>query len=307
MEPNDSYLECKRCFYRCNKKSNMLKHLDKKNLCVRILESYKYNDDDLYDLSLHRIKNNIKTFTCINCNKIFSNNNNLKRHIEKSCKKNINSNTYMASDDKKSNHLESDDKNIPIEESEILDSINESIKFGNNININNINGNNNNVNNINNNINININLTKSFDEEWDLSKIDVHKKIILLLNNCKFTSTLENILENEVNLNVLIDNTNDTGIVYANNKLINMNVKEIVKKTMDKLYKHLNDMHNDVMNPNTFNLSNNVFSIELEKMNSKYSDFIKSKDEQIKCKQYITDIYKKNNNNTLSHIEKTGY
>ena len=85
---NNSYYECKRCFYKSYQKNDMKKHLDKKILCLRSFESYKYKDEDLYDLSLQRIKTNIKNFTCTNCNKNFSNNNNLKRHIEKSCKQN---------------------------------------------------------------------------------------------------------------------------------------------------------------------------------------------------------------------------
>jgi hypothetical protein len=132
MEMTDSYLECKRCFYTCNKKSNMIKHLEKKKLCVRILESYKYNDKDLYDLSLIRIKNN----------------NNVKRNVEKLCAEN-------NLDDKLPNNVKNESENIII-------------------------GNNNNNTNINstinsNNINININITKSFDEEWDLSQIDINK------------------------------------------------------------------------------------------------------------------------------------
>jgi hypothetical protein len=325
---NNSYYECKRCFYKSYQKNDMKKHLDKKNLCLRSFESYKYKDEDLYDLSLHRIKTNIKNFTCINCNKNFSNNNNLKRHIEKSCKQNIINNkltnnisiksediinlhtdkklsSEMIMKEKKNINEENDTENIPIEASEILDFKNESIHIGNNSNsINSINS----INNINsNNINISINITKSFDEEWDLSQIDINKKIILLLNNAKFTSTLENILENEVNLNVLIDSTSDNGLVFEDNKLVNMNVKEIVKKTMDKLHKHLNDMHNDVMNPNIFNLDNKIFGNELTKINKKYTDFIESKTTQQNVKEYITDIYNKKKTNTVTYIENKGY
>ena len=32
MKYMDSYLECEKCFYKCNKKYNMIKHLDKKIL-----------------------------------------------------------------------------------------------------------------------------------------------------------------------------------------------------------------------------------------------------------------------------------
>jgi hypothetical protein len=86
-----------------------------------------------------------------------------------------------------------------------------------------------------------------------------------------------------------------------------MNVKEIVKKTMDKLHKHLNDMHNDVMNPNILNLDHNIFCTELNKINSKYTDFIQSKTTQHNVKEYITDIYNKKKYNTLNYIEKKGY
>jgi hypothetical protein len=85
-----------------------------------------------------------------------------------------------------------------------------------------------------------------------------------------------------------------------------MNVKEIVKKTMDKLYKHLNDMHNDVMNPNIFNLDHKIFCDELKKINTKYTDFIESKNTQQDVKEYITDIYNKKTN-TITYIEKKGY
>jgi predicted metal-dependent hydrolase len=86
-----------------------------------------------------------------------------------------------------------------------------------------------------------------------------------------------------------------------------MNVKEIVKKTMDKLHKHLNDMHNDVMNPNIFNLDNKIFGNELTKINKKYTDFIESKTTQQNVKEYITDIYNKKKTNTVTYIENKGY
>ena len=35
-----SYYECKRCSYKCNLKSDMKKHLERKNKCHRIPKSY---------------------------------------------------------------------------------------------------------------------------------------------------------------------------------------------------------------------------------------------------------------------------
>jgi hypothetical protein len=83
------YYECKRCFYKSYQKSDIKKHLDKKKICDRKLESYKYKDEELTNLSLER--NYVvekKDFLCKNCNKIFFNTSNLKRHLEKYCKKN---------------------------------------------------------------------------------------------------------------------------------------------------------------------------------------------------------------------------
>ena len=271
----------------------MAKHLDKKNLCLRTFESFKYKDEDLYDLSLVRIKNK---FICVKCDKNFCNNNTLKRHIEKSCKnKEIDSK-------KQESDIPIENSNISIEASEVIDFKPDTIQIGNN-NINNSTINSNNINLIN---NININITKSFDEQWDTSGIDVNKKFSLLFANSKFTKTLENILENQVNLNVLIDNTSDNGIVYNNNKFIKMNVKEIVKQTMDKLYKHLIEFHSDIFDSNNIDIDKECldFKRNLKNINTKYTDFTKSKDTQNIVKEYITDIFNKKKSNTIDYIEK---
>ena len=202
----------------------------------------------------------------------------LKIHNQKkSCKKNINLENSLDTP-----NILNKDLNIPIETSNII------------------------VKNIGSN-NIGNNITKSFDEDWDLSHIDIHKKIKLFLNNSKFTSTLENILENEVNLNVLIDNTSDNCIVFTNNKLINMNIKDIIKKTMDKLHKHLNNFHNDIINPNILNLRRDIFNNGLKTINIEYDNFNKNTDIQIEFQKYITDIYNKKKQTTFNFIEKNGY
>jgi hypothetical protein len=297
-----SYYECKRCFYKSYQKNDMTKHLNKKKLCSRTFESFKYKDEDLYDLSLQRIKLNTKKFTCTSCNKNFYNNNNLKRHIEKSCK---NKNLDSLEDE---SNVPTENSDIPIEASEVDDSKPDTIQIGNN-NINNVNNStinsNNNINLIN---NINISITKSFDEQWDTSGIDINKKFSLLFTNSKFTKTLENILENQVNLNVLIDNTSDNGIVFNDNKFVKMNVKEIVKQTMDKLHKHLIEFHSDIFDSNNIDADKKCvdFKLNLQNINSKYTNFTKSKDTQNIVKEYITDIYNKKKSNTIDYIEK-GY
>ena len=293
MNINNSYYECKRCFHKFYQKNDMKKHLYKKKLCLRTFESFKYKDEELYNLSLERIKNNNK-FICINCNKNFCNNYTLNIHIEKSCK-------MKKKNSEEEYKINAENSNIPIEALEIIDSnpttINNNISNSNNINSNNININ-----------NININITKSFDEQWDTSGIDNNKKFSLLFANSKFTKTLENILENQVNLNVLIDNTSDNGIVYNNNKFIKMNVKEIVKQTMDKLYKHLINFHSDIFDNNNIDIDKKCLDLKqnLQNINNKYTDFNKSKDTQTIVKKYITEIYNKKKTDTIDYIEN-GY
>ena len=116
-------------------------------------------------------------------------------------------------------------------------------------------------------------------------------------------------MENQVNLNVLIDNTSDNGIVYNNNQFIKMNVKEIVKQTMDKLHKHLINFHSDIFDSNN-NIDIDKKCVDLKQniqnINSKYKDFNKNKDTQSIVKKYITDIYNKKKDNTIDYIEN-GY
>lgn len=162
------------------------------------------------------------------------------------------------------------------------------------------------TNNITNNINLNIKLINSFDKDWNTEHIDEKMKLILLLNNSKFTSTLENILENEVNLNVLIDNTSNNGLVYIENDIKHLTIKDIVKKIMEKLHKHINDFKNDV---SKLNVNSNIIKSEIEVANEKYNEFNKSDEVQDHVKTCITSIYNKKKDDTVSVYKsiKQGY
>lgn len=85
----------------------MIRHLDRKKKCVKNIQSYKYNDEELYRMSLEIKKpndklnsknvkcnnysniNNLSVFNNVNkneckyCLKIFSNKGNLKKHLNK--------------------------------------------------------------------------------------------------------------------------------------------------------------------------------------------------------------------------------
>lgn len=68
-----------------------------------------------------------------------------------------------------------------------------------------------------------------FDEDWNAAHLDEQTKINLLLSSIKFTKTIEKILENDINLNVLINKDKSTGLVYKND----------IEKSMSKIYNHI--------------------------------------------------------------------
>ena len=270
---NNNNYECKRCFYQCYQLNDMKKHLNKKTICIRILESYHYKESELLNLSLTRKNEQIikeNNFVCDNCNKNFCTQSNLTRHKKLFCKNTkINTENEINSDNK--NEINSDNKNVL------------------NYNI---------TNNYNNIINVNINLINSFDENWTTSHIDDKTKCLLLLNNSKFIATLENILENEVNLNVLLDNTSENGLVYIKDNFVNMDVKDIIKKIMNKLYNKLCDFKNDIFDKK-INIDTKLLEDHIKIAYNKYNNYT----DDIKVQEYvdlfIKDIYNKKKEDTL--------
>ena len=99
-------------------------------------------------------------------------------------------------------------------------------------------------------------------EEWDVSEIDNNKKGEILLSNSKFSKILENILQNDVNLNVIL-NDNDIGIVYKNNKkkYEPMTNKDIIEKSMNKVYKHLKDFYNEIIKNNNLLILQRIYQV----------------------------------------------
>ena len=283
----DSYYECKRCLYKCKQKNDMKRHLNKKKKCENINDC-NLNDNDIEKISLVKIylSNGSKSkYNCIYCNKNFVNNSTLKNHINKNCKfkeLNIDKNDFIKVEKKEC--LEKNDEKKNNDEKNNVNIINNITNITNITNINNI--------------DININIIKSFDEDWDVTKINDELKLILLLNNSKFTSTLENILENEVNLNVIMDKHSENGIIYENNVLKEMNVKDILKRSMEKLYKQLCNFHDDIINPNIFNVNESILDVELDNAKKKLMEYNKDDKTRNEVDKYITEIYSKKKDNT---------
>ena len=297
-----SYYECKRCFHTTKQKIEMIRHLNRKNKCKRKTESFNYKENDLYNLSLNRIntqngeKDNIL----------------LIKNITSDLNNNIEINNNIKNDDNNSELINEDDDNLDIgcdnckklftRKSSLKRHLINSCKKENNIKHNiTINNYNNNYNN--NTIIINLNITKPlpFDEDWDISKIDNTLKTNLLLSNSKFTKTLEKILENNNNLNVIIDDNLDNGIVYKNDieKFIPMKIEDIVDKSMDKIHKHLCDFHKDIDTNNEYLIDDQLLVDEKNSINSKYENYKNNQITQKSVKNYISNIYLKKKEDAL--------
>jgi hypothetical protein len=273
------YYSCKRCKYFTKQKICIKRHLDKKNKCMIINKDNILSDNELYNLSLQKElvinldknkeekeKEEDKKLYCKKCDKYFHNKSNLQKHIKKNiCNKNI-----LVFDDK-NKYCETCNKYFH-NKSNLDKHLKKNICNKNDITYNNITINNINTTNI---INyININCIKGFDEDWDVSNIDHEMKEKILLSNSKFSKTLENILNNDVNLNVIL-NDDLSGIVYKNEKQKYelMAKNEILLKSMDKIFKHLKIFYDDIINNNINELSPTLLKNIKKEFENKYNNF----------------------------------
>lgn len=270
--------ECKRCFYKCKQRGDMMKHLNRKKKCIKDPSVYTIDDEELYKMSLIKPKStkcddtsentmididesNLdyescedveKNYACEKCNMSFTKKSNLSRHINKYCKSNYNINL-------------NDNKNVT--------TINNQNIF-----------------------NFNINVVKSFNEDWDTSNIDKYLKFALILSSNKYTNTLKCIFNNDNNLNVIYNNNQDYGLVYDknDNKFNNMDIKDIVNISMEKLHKHLKEFHKDIhdnLKEGNLDIDKEVFDLILNNIDSKYENFASDDNVQDVVNNIISNIY----------------
>ena len=261
----DKYFECKRCFYKTLKKCDIVAHLQRVKPCIRKEESYKYNEDDLHNLSLIRndklYKNNEDESNnkienkCKNCNRCFSTSGNLKRHVLASC------------------------------------------KSTNNLNITNINNNN-----ITNNINIQILNPFNKDSKWSLNHININEQYDILKNKLLYSNTLEKILENDTNLNVLIKK--DKAFVYNNNTIEIIDLQKLVRTTIEKLNDTIFEFGNNIKNSEidkNLTVIKEALSLANEILNNYLTN---NNDTKNRAKTMFTNIYKNKSEKTEEILKK---
>lgn len=116
-----------------------------------------------------------------------------------------------------------------------------------------------------------------------------------------YTSLLEEILKNEINLNIIIDKNNESGMVYINDidQYIQMKSKDIVANSMDKLRKHLLDINESSM------CLDDCLLLSKKTIEKKHNDYIKYEKTKQSVDEYITQMLDKKKEDALkisSHI-----
>lgn len=319
---------CYKCNYDTTRKTSMYTHLNKQIKCCKKTESLNYTDNELVKYSLipylennncfknheytvertqdefiNEIKSifNQKRRNCNHCNMIFQKYKDLENHLFYCVFiPNKSTDTYIPTNkdtNKDTNKNTSKDTNkyinkdyIPINHN-IIQNEQKIINYDNC----------NNTQNIQNNININIELPKgdlvSFNDKWCVDHIDKNVKTLLFMSTYKYTKTLEYILQNDKNRNVLLDNTSQTGLIYEGDKntFSEMKIEDIVDKSLKKLYDHLNEFHEDISNSNVCNfmLDNEIIKANMDIIEKKINGFNESDKIKQIVTQNISDIFNK--------------
>ncbi len=296
----NKYFECKRCLYKTIYKGDIKKHLAKQKKCQNNNDfELDMTEEEILKWSLTKKNENgyiveNKSLTCEWCQKTFSRRDKLSEHQKKIC-----------NEKNKLDFLKS------IMNQQVLNNvtIDNSVNNSNNV-INNTT--NNTTNNITNHINVNFNILRGVEESWDLSKINYDRMFCLLNSDHKFTNTLNEILKNESNMNVIVCD-NEYAVVFkkTNNRFEIEDKVSILDSSMKKLYLHLKHMINDFVTssnkPEDLNGVKPTILVKNEEISidEKYKEYIDSEETQKQVHDMIHEIYEKHRKETIeTHKDK---
>jgi hypothetical protein len=143
------------------------------------------------------------------------------------------------------------------------------------------------------NITLNIQTPISFNENWDLSKIsEFEKKFEILCSDIMYTTLLNKIFENKVNLNVVVDKQKNVGFVYKNDdeKYVKMNLDDITENSMEKLHNNLLEINNEVKKGESHK---NISEFNEKRIKNKLTDYKKTPDTKKKVNEFIAEMFDK--------------
>ena len=280
----------------------MKKHLNLKRSCIKELSSnFEYTVDQTIVLSLLSFNDNNeqnidkdkikdikyiyknkkilldiltqidknKKKTCSYCSKMFNKVQDLREHILLECftkeMEKVSEQTY--------NNCNNDNSN--------MDNCNNDNSTNDNCyNTNNTNSNN--TNNTNNTTNIIINLPPiAFDKSWSFSEIlEFKTKYDILQSDIMYTTLLQKLLENKVNMNVIVDISKNIGFVYKNDdeknddeKYVRMDINKIAELSMEKLHLNLLELNNNINEDKTF--FKDTIKFNEDRINNKLNEYKK--------------------------------
>jgi len=290
----------------------MVRHVNKRKFCIKKLDAYNYTDEELLRLSLlHNIDDTQKSTIKNNKNKnvlkkeqFFEIINQIDKNKLKECP--LCNSSFSKIVDLK-NHLILECVTIDLDDSKIVKNIEKSIVIeGSHNSIANSNNITNNITNITNNIIIN---PISFDDKWDDSHLSKEEKDLLILSMFKYSKTLESLLKNKSNHNVIIDAKTNSGLVYKNNNIEKMSLDDIMDKSFDKLHNHLTKFFDETKINNSYAIDPDYLYDQKKIMRIKYNNFKDAEEREDMNKRkaiivLIADIFDKIKQETLENFNK---
>ena len=295
---------CVRCNYKTEYKGSMYSHILKNVKCPININSMEYSDDETVKLSLSNYPKNSNNKVIYKNYKVTKTRTEFINELKNIYKDKLRKCNFCNSTFDKFKELEdhlfscvyiNDNSNIiqPHEDKNIINNIINNNQIFNNCNF-----------------NINIEIPEktllSFDERWSTEHLDTNTKTLLFLSTYRYTKTLEFLLKNDINKNVLLDSDSGTGLIYKGgneNKFEKMDLKDIIDKSMLKLNKHLQEFHTELTtnNDTNYNIDNDIINqffkfTKYELLN--YASNNGNNNTHKELSEIITSIYDKNKDET---------
>jgi len=305
-----SYYSCKRCLLKTKNFTDIKRHFNKKIKCSKEINNFNNKEEELFIYSLIPFTDNVQN---INYNEVFINKNilkdkdklfdeinNIEKNKLKTCKYcNI---TFNKIQDLK-NHMILKCFSILLNDiykhdPDIIEKV-----YENNITNNVTHITNNNITNIT--INVNTDSIISFDKDWDVSHLSNGAKQSLVISFVKYTKTLEHILKNDKNINVLLDKDSDKGFIFKNNNFEEMSKNDIIEKSFLKIYNHIKNFIEDIKNNNEYCIDIDLLEEHNVILESKYNKYYTDNLSKSMVHEYLIEKYENvkdrafNNYNTI--------
>ena len=126
----------------------------------------------------------------------------------------------------------------------------------------------------------------------------------------RYTRTLESLLKNKNNHNVILDKKSNSGIVYKNNSFEVMDYNEICDKSFEKLDNHINSFFEEVINNDKYGLDidfikhNKKVHRRIKDNYMKYKPNVKDNKDKFEECERLHNVYNKVKDSTINTFNK---